>query len=151
MKRLLAMGAVTLVLGACSTGGGSGIGGGMGGGVGGGTACGAAAKPGEPGDGALRGCSGCAVQAPVCQAPSEYTVSVSCHPGPDGGEYAVNGVAGSWCYATPSGCGSTPTCACLLQFGVFRHDGGGLSCPGNYWNCFDGTAGGPSNLHCNPP
>ena len=77
-------------------------------------------------------------------------MSASCHPAADGGWYAVNGVAGSWCYPSPTPCGATPTCQCLMDTGAFAVDGGlGLQCPGSYWFCID--LGGPRNLHCNPP
>jgi hypothetical protein len=114
-----------------------------------GGACGAVVVPGAAGDGALRGCSGCDAPRAVC-GEGEYEVSTSCHEGQDGGWYAVGGVAGSWCYASPMPCGSRPTCQCLMEHGAFQLDGGlGLGCPGAYWSCFEGTD--QKNLHCNPP
>lgn len=115
----------------------------------GGGACDSTVVPGAAGDGALRGCSGCDAPLASC-GEGEYEVSTSCHPDQDGGWYAVGGVAGSWCYASPTPCGPTPSCQCLMEHGAFRVDGGlGLECPGAYWFCFDGTS--QKNLHCNPP
>lgn len=110
--------------------------------------CGTTVVPGAPGDGALRGCSGCAAPRASC-ATGEYEVSVACHGLPDGGSYAIGGVAGRWCYTSPPPCGERPSCECLMEHGAFAVDGGlGLGCAGSYWFCIDGT---PPNLHCNPP
>ena len=99
--------------------------------------------------GALRGSSGCDAPTPACDPATEFVVSVACHYLPDGGQYAVNGIAGAWCYRLPPQCASSPTCDCLTAFGGFHLDGGSLSCPGNYYRCLDQST--PRDLHCNPP
>ncbi len=106
--------------------------------------------PGNQFSGVLRGASGCNVARAACDPASEYVVSVACHGLFDGGQYAVNGVAGSWCYPLPTQCHATPTCRCLTEFGAYQHDGGTLDCPGNYFFCLD-QGGAPADLHCNPP
>lgn len=114
-----------------------------------GTAC-SASTPGSPCSGALRGAEGCDAPIPVCNGATEFVLSVACHYLPDGGQYAVNGIAGAWCYALPAQCQAASSCGCLEQFGGFSHDAGSLTCPGNYFFCIDHGRVVP-DLHCNPP
>ncbi len=106
--------------------------------------------PGNPCSGALRGAAGCDAPIAQCDAATEFILSVACHSLPDGGQYEVNGIAGSWCYPLPPQCQAASSCGCLEQYGGFSHDAGRLDCPGNYFFCIDRGLAVP-DLHCNPP
>ncbi|MBX7099663.1 MAG: hypothetical protein K1X89_18240, partial [Myxococcaceae bacterium] len=139
--------------GASSSGGGTASSGGGASSSGGGTSSsgGGSSTTYIGGEGSLRGGYGCNAPAATCSAPAEYQVSVSCHPSSDGGEYAVNGISGSWCYALPAACGGDAGCDCVTKYGAFSDAGFKFPCPGSYAFCIPGSGGAPPNLHCNPP